>query len=386
MSPRRIASLPTPSPARLRAQRSPGGRARRRGSARGWRGRATARPEGLATRWSPTATLPESTVPVTTVPAPGSVKQRSTARRKGAPAGRALRSARGGLEAGAQGGHALAGDGGHGDDLGAFEAGAEQRVGDLVARGGEAVGVDEVGLGQGDEAAGQAEQVEDRQMLARLRHRRRRRRRRRAARSRCRWRRPACCARSARGRARRRSRGRAVGGRQVGEAEVDGDAARLLLLQPVGVDAGQRAHQRGLAVVDVAGGADDHGAGSGSGASAARRARPAASAVSAASAGRRNGSASALPPARARSSQARAATGSRGDAGAEMSRPRRASPGASASPRAAARAPPARRLGRVALDAERVVVDHAEPRHRARRRPVPRRRAPSAAPRPGRAG
>ena len=69
----------------------------------------------------------------------------------------------------------------------------------------------------------------------------------------------------------------AVAGRHVGEAEVDGDAAGLLLLQPVGVDAGQRPHQAGLAVVDVAGGADDHRAGSGSGASAARRARPASS-------------------------------------------------------------------------------------------------------------
>ncbi len=42
-----------------------------------------------------------------------------------------------------------------------------------------------------------------------------------------------------------------------GEAEVDGDAARLLLRQAVGVDAGQGPDQRGLAVIDVAGGADD---------------------------------------------------------------------------------------------------------------------------------
>ena len=49
----------------------------------------------------------------------------------------------------------------------------------------------------------------------------------------------------------------------MGEAEVDGDAAALLFFQAVGVDAGQRFDQRGLAVVDVAGGADDdvlHGA------------------------------------------------------------------------------------------------------------------------------
>ena len=39
---------------------------------------------------------------------------------------------------------------------------------------------------------------------------------------------------------------------EVGEAEVDGDPALLLLLQAVGVDAGQGLDQRGLAVVDVA--------------------------------------------------------------------------------------------------------------------------------------
>ena len=39
-------------------------------------------------------------------------------------------------------------------------------------------------------------------------------------------------------------------------AEVDRDAAPALLWQAVGVLAGERAHQPGLAVVDVAGGAD----------------------------------------------------------------------------------------------------------------------------------
>ena len=39
-------------------------------------------------------------------------------------------------------------------------------------------------------------------------------------------------------------------------AELDRDPARALLRQAVGVDAGQRADQRGLAVVDVAGGAE----------------------------------------------------------------------------------------------------------------------------------
>ena len=39
-------------------------------------------------------------------------------------------------------------------------------------------------------------------------------------------------------------------------AELDRDPARLLLGQPVGVDAGERADEDGLAVVDVAGGAE----------------------------------------------------------------------------------------------------------------------------------
>src|SRR5262249_1876314 len=46
--------------------------------------------------------------------------------------------------------------------------------------------------------------------------------------------------------------------RPIRKAKVDGDAARLLLLQPVGVDAGQSAHQRGLAMVDMSCGANDH--------------------------------------------------------------------------------------------------------------------------------
>src|SRR5262249_28299583 len=51
--------------------------------------------------------------------------------------------------------------------------------------------------------------------------------------------------------------GEAVGLFEEGKAEVDGDATRLLFRQAVRVDAGQRLDERGLAVVDVAGGADD---------------------------------------------------------------------------------------------------------------------------------
>ncbi|KAG1433558.1 hypothetical protein G6F57_022060 [Rhizopus arrhizus] len=56
----------------------------------------------------------------------------------------------------------------------------------------------------------------------------------------------------------------AIGQRRIGIAEFDGNAARFLFLEPVGVDASQGAHQRGLAVVDMAGGADDHARGSAS--------------------------------------------------------------------------------------------------------------------------
>ena len=42
-----------------------------------------------------------------------------------------------------------------------------------------------------------------------------------------------------------------------GEADVDGDAAGLLFGQAVAVDAGEGLDERGLAVIDVAGGAED---------------------------------------------------------------------------------------------------------------------------------
>ena len=48
--------------------------------------------------------------------------------------------------------------------------------------------------------------------------------------------------------------------RVVREPEVDGEPPLLLLGEAIGVDPGERAHQRGLAVVDVTGGCDDHGA------------------------------------------------------------------------------------------------------------------------------
>jgi hypothetical protein len=47
---------------------------------------------------------------------------------------------------------------------------------------------------------------------------------------------------------------------RVGIPEIERDPARFLFRQAVGIDPGERLHQRGLAMVDVAGGADDHAA------------------------------------------------------------------------------------------------------------------------------
>ena len=52
----------------------------------------------------------------------------------------------------------------------------------------------------------------------------------------------------------------AGGKRHVREAEIDRDPALLLFLEAIGVDAGDSADERGLAVVDVPRGADHDGA------------------------------------------------------------------------------------------------------------------------------
>ena len=63
----------------------------------------------------------------------------------------------------------------------------------------------------------------------------------------------------------------AIGQREVRVPDVDRHPAAALLRKAVGVDAGERAEERRLAVVDMAGRADDHGHGS--------RARPSAAAI-----------------------------------------------------------------------------------------------------------
>src|SRR5690606_37414753 len=53
----------------------------------------------------------------------------------------------------------------------------------------------------------------------------------------------------------------AVGAVHEGIAELDADAALLLLGQAIGVHAGEGPDERGLAVVDMTCGSDDHGCG-----------------------------------------------------------------------------------------------------------------------------
>ncbi len=80
-SPRKMASLPTPSPARFSAQRWPA-RPRATGRFCAWTERMrAARPEGDSVTRSPGAAVPEISVPVTMAPTPARVKARSTGRR-----------------------------------------------------------------------------------------------------------------------------------------------------------------------------------------------------------------------------------------------------------------------------------------------------------------
>jgi hypothetical protein len=44
---------------------------------------------------------------------------------------------------------------------------------------------------------------------------------------------------------------------EVGEAEVDGDAAAFFFFESIGVDSGEGSYQRSLTVIDVSGGAYD---------------------------------------------------------------------------------------------------------------------------------
>src|SRR2546427_1086416 len=139
----------------------------------------------------------------------------------------------------------------------ALEERAAHERRDLVLHELEPVALDEIGLGQHDEAALDVQERADREVLARLGHHA-----------------------LVGGDDEHREVDAADAGEHVlhealmpgdvddlddearglleeGEPEVDRDPARLLLGQTVGVDAGERLHQRGLAVIDVARRADD---------------------------------------------------------------------------------------------------------------------------------
>ena len=255
-----------PSPTRLSAQRSPACPvSAARFCACNERTRAGS-PLGLTSTRSPTATLPESTVPVTTVPVPCSVNERSTASRNRPLALRAPNCAAASNSCCRRASMPIAGRRRHRHDLGAGQAGRQQacsrsRSATSASRSASTRSL----LVSATRPCVDAEQIDDRQMLDGLRH-------------------DAVVRGDDQqhevdaGRAGQHvvdealvpghvdeADGHAFAGRQIGEAEIDRDAARLLLLQAVGIDAGQRPHQRGLAVIDMARGADDHATGSGSG-------------------------------------------------------------------------------------------------------------------------
>ena len=143
------------------------------------------------------------------------------------------------------------------DDRRAGERGAVCQQLDLVAHVAKSRGVGEVGLGDYEDAAAGAEQMQDVEMLLGLRHH------------------------AVVGRDGEQHQvdavgagehvadealvagdvddagASAVGQREVGEAEIDRNPALLFFLEAVGVLAGERLDERSLAVIDMAGGADD---------------------------------------------------------------------------------------------------------------------------------
>ena len=167
---------------------------------------------------------------------------------------------RGGDQARAQGVEPFPRARGHEQDVGALERGADQDGVDLPQHRHAPVRVQAVALADDDDAPPQSEQAEDPQVFAGLRHH------------------PVVAGDDEEGEVDAgRSRDHrahellvprhvdeadrsAAFVRHVGEAEVDGDAARLLLLEAIGVDTREGADQRRLAVIDVTGGSDDHAA------------------------------------------------------------------------------------------------------------------------------
>jgi hypothetical protein len=196
------------------------------------------------------STVPESRVPVTTVPKPLRVKARSMGRNSGPSAGRRWTDAEALACARRDWNHLRRLQHAAGDHRG--QVGVEEAPPVLAQP------REEVGLAEGDDSRPDAEQLADVEVLAGLGH-------------------DALVGGDDQdGQIHPAGTGghglhealvaghvhhpgnRSIGQGEVGEAQLEGDAPPLLLRQPVGVDAGEGLHQRGLAVVDVPGGADDH--------------------------------------------------------------------------------------------------------------------------------
>ena len=252
--PRAISSRPTPRSAT--AVRRPGSAC---STVRPWicRPRTTAlRPPGAISTVSPTESRPRRSVPVTTVPKPAPrehpidgevgeavVRTRAGLREQPRQRRRQRRDPRARERRG--------GDHRRGRDPGALGGGGELRRADL-----DRLGAREVGLGQRQHAAAHADQPGDLQVLHRLRldplvgvdgeqhgaHPRRARDHR---------------AHEALVTGQVDEVDLAALAREQGEAWHDRDAAGALLLQPVGLDARERAHERSLAVIDMADHADE---------------------------------------------------------------------------------------------------------------------------------
>jgi hypothetical protein len=196
---------------------------------------------------------------VTTVPTPGKVNTRSTGSRNGASAERAARRPQ----------PARARPAGrpsprrfrrHRHERGVLERRGFERFPGQVGRKRPQVVVGEVGLGERDDAAGDAERGQDVEVLAGLRHR------------------AFVGGDDHQGDVHAARPGehvlheplvaghvddpgldrRVAGQREVREAQIYGHAARLFLGEPISVDPRERADQRRLAVVHVPRRADDH--------------------------------------------------------------------------------------------------------------------------------
>jgi hypothetical protein len=155
-------------------------------------------------------------------------------------------------------GQSLSGVGGNGEDGRLRQRRAGQPAGKLGPCLGQPLRRDGIRLGQRHYAPAHPQQGEDRQVLARLRPDAFRGRHHQQHGG------HACGARQhgihKAGMARHihEGDGRQAGPAPIGKAKLDGDAARLLLLQAVRVMPRHGLHEAALAVVDVACGADDH--------------------------------------------------------------------------------------------------------------------------------